>query len=321
MRGASVAVVTRSAVYALPWPCAEPPGPRTYEARYEAEGVRFLAAGRSFDVVAGECGAVCFLRPGTSNALVGGIEQPIECMLVLQEDPPELLVGTVDARLYRLVGGTARRVESFHALECRSEWHTPWGGPPSVRSLAATMDGWVYADIHVGSIMRSSDRGENWQPVTPELHEDVHQVATTPAAPDRVYANTAAGVYVSEDRGETWHHRAEDLGCRYGRAMAPSPEDPDLLLATVSDGPHGDDVHGQLWRSEDCGRSWTHVCGGFPDSTPENINTHHVVFSPGGPAWALAGGAVYAGHERATRWEQVWQPPEPPLMLAAPLAG
>ena len=44
-----------------------------------------------------------------------------------------------------------------------------------MRSLAHSGD-WVFADIHVGS-MRSPDRGTTWEPVTPDLDADVHQVA------------------------------------------------------------------------------------------------------------------------------------------------
>ena len=71
---------------------------------------------------------------------------------------------------YRLVGeeGPAERVVAFDELACREEWYTPWGGPPAVRTFAKTQDGFCYADIHVGSIMRSPDEGISWEPVTPE---------------------------------------------------------------------------------------------------------------------------------------------------------
>jgi photosystem II stability/assembly factor-like uncharacterized protein len=166
--------------------------------------------------------------------------------------------------------------------------------------------------------MRSSDAGESWQPVTPTLDDDVHQVNTTPAAPQRVYANTARAVYVSDDRGETWSDRGEELDNRYGRCITISPDDPDLVLATVSDGPHGENVHGQLYRSEDAGRSWQHVSDGFPDSTPDNINTHHVAFSDGQTAWALAGDTLHVGTGRATQWKRVVRFPQEAIMIAAP---
>ncbi len=306
-------IATGSAVYRASTPAAGAPD----EPLFRGEGVRCIAAGDASAFVALEDGEVRRIADGGDATVCSSVGEPIESMLILREEPEELLIGTVGAHLLRVADGEAERVGSFDALECRDEWHTPWGGPPAVRSLAATPDGWVYADIHVGSIMRSRDGGRTWSPVTPELNEDVHQVAACRSAPDRVYANTAKGVYVSDDRGETWAHRADDLDCRYGRAIAVAPDRPDLLLATVSDGPHGDNVHGQLWRSVDCGRTWRHVCDGFPDSTRENINTHHVAFARDGTAYALADGILHVGRQRARRWEPVWDAPDDPLMLAS----
>ena len=228
-----------------------------------------------------------------------------------------MLIGTTPAHVYRLAddGRPAARIAPFDALDCRDGWHTPWGGPPAVRSLADTPDGTVYADIHVGSIMRSADHGRSWQPVTPDLHEDVHQVATCAAAPDRVAANTARAVYLSDDLGRSWSHRGDDLGARYGRAIAIDPTDPDVMLATVSDGPHGDDVHGQLYRTDDAGRTWSHVCDGFPDSTAQNINTSHVVFTADGIAWACVDRTLYVGDDHGRRWSTFWAGPEPIRMI------
>jgi hypothetical protein len=100
------------------------------------------------------------------------------------------IIALTDGSLLLQEDGTANLCTGFEALPVRSEWYTPWGGPPAVRSFAATTDGCVYADIHVGSIMRSPDQGHTWEPVTPTLHNDVHEVATTPASDNHVAANT-----------------------------------------------------------------------------------------------------------------------------------
>ncbi len=305
-------VATAAAVYRL----GGEPGDLRADPCLRADEIQCADAGMAFDAAALAGGELRLLGPDGPKQVSAAIPERVDCLAILTDEPPELLVGTLDARLYRVSGGLVGKVEPFDALDCRGRWHTPWGGLPSVRSLAATPDGWVYADIHVGSIMRSPDRGHTWQPVTPELHEDVHQVATCPAEPDRVYANTADGVYVSDDRGGSWSHRADDLDCRYGRAVAVAPHDPDLILATVSDGPHGENVHGQLYRSDDAGRSWEHIGDGFPASTAENIDTYRVAFTDDGLAWALADNTLHVGREGATRWEPVWPVREPAIMLA-----
>ena len=200
-------------------------------------------------------GRLLVLSEDEEERIPTGIEDPIASLLTVREDPLTLLIGTDEgAYIHRLVGkeGPAERVVAFDELECRKDWYTPWGGPPAVRTFAKTQDGFCYADVHVGSIMRSNDEGISWEPVTPELHKDVHQVTTCPADDNRVYANTQNGVYVSTDRGNSWVNRIEGLPVRYGTAIAVHPADPDLLIATVQKGPRG----GGAWlcRSENARR-------------------------------------------------------------------
>ena len=299
-------ILTRSGLFTLDVAGAAPPA-----LCHEQPGIRYVAEGRDSDVLIMADGGILLRSSDQERRLAPGIADPIESVLVTADRPGSLLLGTEGARLYRFSAADerAQAVRAFDVLPCRHTWHTPWGGPPALRSLAATPDGWIYADIHVGSIMRSTDRGETWEPVTPTLNEDVHQVTTCPAAPDRVYANTARGVYLSEDRGTSWLHRAKDLSERYGRAMVVHPGVPDCLLATVSDGPHGEDVHGQLYVSHDAGQSWRHVKDGFPASTHRNIDTFQVEFSSDGTAWAAVGRSLYRGLDQASRWEAFWEAP------------
>ena len=172
---------------------------------YEGSNIVHVEEGSHLQVIALTEGGIVLIEDGKTEQFPSGIEESIESLAMLEEAPLNLLIGTEPPHLYRFKDDnhTAKRIPSFDALEVRNKWHTPWGGPPAVRSLAITGDGWVYADIHVGSIMRSPDWGETWEPVTPTLHEDVHQVSTCGASLKRVYANTYRAVYISEDRGHS----------------------------------------------------------------------------------------------------------------------
>ena len=255
-------------------------------------------------------GTLLVLSEDGEKRIPTGIADPIASLLVVREDPLTLLIGTDEgAYVYRLVGeeGPAERIVSFDELECRKDWYTPWGGPPAVRTLAKTQDGFCYADIHVGSIMRSPDEGFSWEPVTPELHKDVHQVATCPADDNRVYANTQNGVYISTDRGNSWEHRFQGLPRRYGTTIAVHPTDPDLLIATVQNGPRG----GGAWlcRSENGGATWTQLNDQLTEST-DRISTGCIAFTSDGTAWAVIGKTLYIGQNRATDWRTFWTAPE-----------
>ncbi|MSS71453.1 MAG: hypothetical protein EXS64_08180 [Candidatus Latescibacteria bacterium] len=140
-------------------------------------------------------------------------------------------------------------------------------------------------------------------------------MATSPLSDERVYANTADAVYVSEDRGRSWSHRAGDLKARYGRAIAVHPDDPDCLLASVSTGPHGR-ATGWLYRTDDAGRTWTHVADGFPPSTKGNIDTFQLAFSPQGLAWAAVDKTLFVGRDRARRWAPYYEAPHPIIMIS-----
>lgn len=98
--------------------------------------------------------------------------------------------------------------------------------------------------------------------------------------------------------------------------MVAHPQDPDCLLTTVSDGPNGDNVHGQLHRTDDAGRTWSHISEGLPQSTRDNIDTFHVAFDADGTAWAGVGRELFVGTEKATEWSKCWGAPDEIAMVA-----
>ena len=216
----------------------------------------------------------------------------------LAELAGRLYVGAADARLWVMPadGGEPERVESFDLISSRDTWDTPWGGPPDVRSLAVISGAKpaIYADIHVGGIVRSFDLGKTWTQAPGSLHRDVHRLSTHPLRPDMVLAATAQGCFISHDRGETWdQHLSPFEPRRYQRCVVADGSDPRLILCTASLGPHprGETgCEGMIFRSEDLGGTWQAAHGGLPDHFQSTIDTHMLAASP-------TGGGVFAFHD------------------------
>jgi photosystem II stability/assembly factor-like uncharacterized protein len=131
------------------------------------------------------------------------------------------------------------RSESFETAPTRDEWHTPWGGPASVRSLAVAPDtGVLYVNVHVGGILRSTDEGRSWE-ATIDLHQDVHEVLAL-AGGVVLAACGNGGLALSRDGGTTWSTITAGLpgGASYARAVAVSA-DGQWVLLSASGGPGG----------------------------------------------------------------------------------
>ncbi len=134
--------------------------------------------------------------------------------LVRQND--SVFVGGDGAQLWKLCDSVLVEISSFALAPTRADWHTPWGGPPSVMSMAADDDN-LFVNIHVGGILRSTDRGESWQP-TIDIGADVHDIAL--GRDEQVWAATgAAGLAESRDRGTTWRYHVDGLHGTYLTAV------------------------------------------------------------------------------------------------------
>ena len=200
----------------------------------------------------------------------------------------------------------------LHDTALGRDWFTPWGGPAAARTMApeAADPAQLYVDIHVGGIIRSRDRGAQWEDVDRGLEQDVHEVTTIPAHPGAVYAATADGFYLSEDEGETWASLKAGLDHLYMRGVAVHPRDPRVVLISGSATHPGgwSEAAGKrfaLFRSTDGGRRWRRVAEGFPRETRDLINTRCLAFSAREPDTALCGvesGELYTSRDAGQTW-------------------
>lgn len=106
------------------------------------------------------------------------------------------------------------------------------------------------ADLfHSRGIYKSTDRGDHWERSGSGIPEGVavHDVVVDPSEPSRVYAATGAGVFVSEDAGETWRSLADGMASEV-LSSSPDPHAPGGRYATTtSAGPLRTTDDGVTW--------------------------------------------------------------------------
>lgn len=207
------------------------------------------------------------------------------------------LVGTANARLVMARSGLAGFLAPFDDAEGRDGWYTPWGGPPDTRSLALGPGGAVFANVHVGGILRAADPEGVWEP-TIDIDADVHQVVADPDRVGHVVAATALGLAESSDAGRTWRFSTEGLHAPYARAVA---LDGDVLFLSASTGPRGG--RAAVYRREPGQDSFGRCDGGLPEWFGQNIDSHRLAAADGTVVFGTEDGEVFLSEDGGLSWE------------------
>jgi hypothetical protein len=213
------------------------------------------------------------------------------CLGFMNED---VLVGSSEARLFRVVGEGLEPVSAFDHAEGRSTWFTPWGGPPDTRSISEWGEA-VYVNVHVGGILRTEDRGETWTP-TIDIDADVHQVTT---AEGLVLAASARGLAMSTDHGGAWTFRSEGLEAPYSRAVTVCG---DAVLVSSSTGPRGG--RAAVYRGALGGGGLERCRTGLPEWFDDNIDSYCLDAHPDRSfvAFGTSDGRVFASEDAGRSW-------------------
>lgn len=202
----------------------------------------------------------------------------------IQPTADDIWVGANRARLFHITGDRITEDQRFAEAPGREHWHTPWGGPPDVRSLAFGPDEVLYVNVHVGGILRYEDDGIF---PTLDIGADVHQVVADPDRGGVVLAATAWGLAQSRN-GRDFEFRTEGLAHHYCRAVATAGE---TLLLSASRGPRGGDSG--VYRSSMSGGAFERCRIGLPADFESNVDTHHLL---------ARGNEFFVGHD-TTVWK------------------
>ena len=148
----------------------------------------------------------------------------------------------------------------------------------------------IYAGAEDAALFRSTDSGLTWQEL-PNLRKVkgdlwqpgaggmcLHSILLNPQNPERIYvAISAAGVFRTDDNGETWKPINEGLRSPYElpdpdaevghcvHSIAHHPSRPEVLFMQK---------HWDVMRSDDAGESWVEVSGNLPSDFGYPIAVH-----------------------------------------------
>jgi hypothetical protein len=180
----------------------------------------------------------------------------------------------------------------FYTDDPAGEWEQghgialPEGGDAALQRIWVIVpgeaDGLLYAGGDPGVLFESRDNGETWalneglwyHPTRPKWQPGggglcLHSIVTWPGDPDRLACGvSAAGIWLTEDGGETW--RQGNRGLVPGYLPEDTPEDEiGLCVHRVHRAPERPErmflqFHGGVYRSDDAGESWTDIAAGLP---------------------------------------------------------
>jgi len=218
-----------------------------------------------------------------------------------------IYVGTDDASVLCLDDrGAIERLDSFDMIAGRETWYAGTAvidgkvmGPPlGVRSISADLGGSVLlANVHVGGIPRSVDRGRTWQP-TVEVKNDVHDVLMHPERPELVAAASGAGLCFSKDGGTTWKVEQRGLHALHCSAVGFAGED---VLISAAASQFTD--HGAIYRrGVDEDGPLVKVGGGLPEWVAGVVDTGCIASHGAVVALADRGGHVYVSEDFGRTW-------------------
>ncbi len=235
---------------------------------------------------------------GTPSRVAGIDDVRLNCLLPLGD---EVLLGAEAAQLFHIpASGERRRVptvdEPFQDAPGRNDWHTPWGGPPDVRSMAADVDGAVYLNVHVGGILRYRDDDPVWRD-TMDINADPHEVVAHPQEPGIALAATARGLAITRDGAVTWEFHTEGLHAGYCRAAAVSE---DRVFVSASGSNRGEKA--AVYRTDLTGARLERCVGGLPEWFSTNVDTGCLQAAGDTVVIGDAGGVVYQSDDGGGTW-------------------
>ena len=157
-------------------------------------------------------------------------------------------------------------------------------------------------------VLKSSDRGDTWKAISPNLSVSsikekksfaAGAIVESPVEKGLLYMGTDHGAFwVSKNDGTTWEEHSTGIANNYIRSISPSRHKTSRVYMAMT-GINYDDLHSYAYSSEDYGKTWKSISTGLPDE-PVNV----IKEDPTNENILYAGGlrGVYISIDRGNKW-------------------
>ncbi|MEM7028248.1 MAG: YCF48-related protein [Chloroflexota bacterium] len=191
------------------------------------------------------------------------------CLLQDQKQPQRLWLGVEPAGVHRSVDGGQTwtdLTETIRQVPSALDWF--YSEPPFQARLSTlrqhpSQENTILAGVDTGGIIRSDNAGDSWCTADEGADEEVHTLAVHSKDGSMWLATTGAGIYRSQDTGQTWHPVTDTLLYADPITILPSG----VCLAGVASTPPGnwiENAPSDLMRSGDGGQHWEPVDFSLP---------------------------------------------------------
>ena len=206
-----------------------------------------------------------------------------------------LYVGTDDGviNITEDGGDNWRRTTSFRGVPDQSYVSDVLASNHDVDVVYATIDNHKRGD-HAPYVLRSTDSGRSWSSISGDLPErgPVHTIVEDHVDPNLLFVGTEFGIFVTQDRGESWHQLKKNFPTISVRDLEIQQRENDLVVGTFGRGVYILDDYSPLRTSPgDLGDFEL-----FPVKSP----------------WQYVEGDRWGGGEKAFLGEEFFSAPNPP---------
>lgn len=275
------------------------------------EGSDLLLAGAfKAGVFASEDGGKSFAPRGD-----GLSETDVYCLAQQQVDGhTRVYCGTEPAHLFQSddLGKSWQDVDTINMVGSVEAWNFPW--PPHlghVKTMAFDPrdPNRMYVSVEQGALIKTEDGGKTWRDLD-GFFKDVHRISISPSNPDSIFISTGAGLYHSDNAGETWTRLTTTAtGIGYPDPLVVNPDNESLMFLAGSIGspgvwPKAHLADSRILRSRDGGMNWERLTNGLPAMMRPNFEAVAMEVAAGS-VHLFAGttdGEVYFSDDEGDRW-------------------